>query len=291
VYSAQAFQADVDDTNLSGQVTLNFQPTTSINTFATFATSFKPVGLNLGGLPTANGEVLIELAVIKPERVLHYEIGVKTSPSRNSIVNLTLFNTEIRDFQTLVQAADLAINRGYLANAEQVRVRGAELDASLKVRKFLSLTGALTYTDGKYVSFTNAPPPLEETGGPTFKDISGGALPGISKWSASLTAELATKGHLIGQQGQFFLAADAFYRSGFSSSPSPSQYLNVEAYTLLSGRAGFRATDGISIFLWGRNILNANYFEQLLPGAGNAGHYAGVLGDPRTYGITLRASL
>jgi iron complex outermembrane receptor protein len=35
-------------------------------------------------------------------------------------------------------------------------------------------------------------------------------------------------------------------------------------------------------------MLDKDYFEQLLPAAGNAGHYAGVLGDPRTFGITLR---
>jgi len=28
----------------------------------------------------------------------------------------------------------------------------------------------------------------------------------------------------------------------------------------------------------------------LLPAGGGAGHYAGVLGDPRTYGVSLRYS-
>ena len=36
------------------------------------------------------------------------------------------------------------------------------------------------------------------------------------------------------------------------------------------------------------NLFNKDYFEQLLPAGGNAGHYAGVLGDPRTYGLTLK---
>jgi iron complex outermembrane receptor protein len=38
-------------------------------------------------------------------------------------------------------------------------------------------------------------------------------------------------------------------------------------------------------------LLDKDYFEQLLPAGGNAGHYAAVLGDPRTWGITLRYSL
>ncbi|HRO71844.1 MAG TPA: TonB-dependent receptor, partial [Chitinophagaceae bacterium] len=91
--------------------------------------------------------------------------------------------------------------------------------------------------------------------------------------------------------GKFFIALDGYYRSSFSSSPSPSAYLNVDGYALLNGRLGFRNTNGFSIFVWGRNLLDKDYYEQLLPAGGNAGHYAGVLGDQRTYGITLRYSL
>ena len=291
VYSNQAFDAEVDKTNISGQITAAFRAHKRANFFATYALSFKPVGLNLGGLPSANGQPLTELAVIRPEQVQHYELGFKTQPVNRSILNLTLYNTEIKDYQTLVQTADLAVNRGYLSNAERVRVFGAELDASYRIEKYLSLSGSVSYTNGKYVSFTNAPPPLEETGGPTFKDISGGDLPGISKWAFSLSAESAAKGDLFGQKGEYFVAVDAYYRSSFSSSPSPSAYLVVDGYTLLNARIGFRAFEGFSLFVWSRNLLDQNYFEQLLPGAGNAGHYAAVLGDPRTFGVTLRYNL
>jgi iron complex outermembrane recepter protein len=43
--------------------------------------------------------------------------------------------------------------------------------------------------------------------------------------------------------------------------------------------------------VWGRNIFNQNYYEQLLVAGGNAGQYAGVLGDPRTFGVTLKLAL
>ena len=86
------------------------------------------------------------------------------------------------------------------------------------------------------------------------------------------------------------MALDGYYRSSFSSSPSPSAYLNIDGYALVNGRFGFRATNGLSVFVWGRNLFDKDYYEQLLPAGGNAGHYAGVLGDPRTYGVTLRYS-
>jgi iron complex outermembrane receptor protein len=289
VYNDQAFTADVNNTNLSGQLTVAYKVSKSINTFATYSTSYKPIGINLGGLPNSGGQPMIELAEIKPEFATHVEFGIKTTPTKNSIVNLVVYNTDIKDYQTQVQAADLSVNRGYLANAEKVRVRGVELDASVNVKRYLAIYGAVAYTEGKYISFTNAPLPLEETGAPvSFKDVSGGALPGISKWAGSLGAEVSTKGNLLGKTGRFFLALDGYYRSSFSSNPSPSKYLVVDGYALLNGRLGFRVSQGTSFFIWGRNILDQNYFEQLLPGAGNAGHYAGVLGDPRTYGVTLR---
>jgi len=289
VYSDQAFEANIDDTNLSGQLTLAFKASDKINTFATFSTGFKPVGLNLGGLPNANGQPMLELAVIQPESVRHYEVGVKAQPTRNISLGLTVYNTDVSDYQAQVQAADLSVNRGYLANAEKVRVRGVEFDGTVRFNSFFSLYGSLAYTDGNYVRFTNAPPPLEETGGPTFKDVSGGQLPGISEWAASFGGESATRTtSFLGQEGEFVFAVDGFSRSSFSSNPSPSAYLIVEGYTLLNGRAGFRAAEGVSLYLWVRNAFDKDYFEQLLPGAGNAGHYAGVLGDQRTYGVTLR---
>lgn len=289
VYTDQVFNAKTDDTNLTGQLTVAFKPNGNINTYATFSASYKPVGLNLGGLPTANGQPMLQLAEIKPEYVQHYEAGIKTTPSAASTLNLAIFNTDIKDFQTQVQTAELGVNRGYLANAEKVQVRGAELDGNIRFNNNLSIFGAVAYTDGKYKSFKNAPVPLEETGGTSsFKDISGGRLPGISKWSGSLGGELSASGKFLAQGGRYFVALDGYYRSEFSSSPSPSPFLNVDGYVLFNGRLGFRATKGVSVFIWGRNLLHKDYYEQLLVAAGNAGQYAGVLGDPGTYGITLR---
>jgi iron complex outermembrane recepter protein len=289
VYTNQAFNFNVEENNVSGQVTLSFRPNKQINSFATFSTSYKPVGVNLGGLPTANGAVLIDLARVKPEYVTHYEVGVKTRPTPQSTLNVTLYNTDIKDFQTQVQTAEVGVNRGYLANAESVRVQGVEIDGNIKFGEHLSLNSSVSYTDGKYISFTNAPVPLEETGGEfAFKDISGGVLPGISKWACSIGGEYSGAGKFISLKGNYFVALDTYYRSSFSSSPSPSQFLNIDGYALLNGRIGFRASNGISVLVWGRNLLNKNYFEQLLPAAGNSGYYAAVLGDPATYGTTVR---
>lgn len=296
VFSDQAYVADADEDNFTYNLTIAYSANKRVNVYGTYSTSFKPVGVNVAGLPNVNGQPATDLAVIKPEDVRHAELGIKTNPTDELTLNVTLHNSNIYDYQTNVQSPELGVNRGYIANAEEVRVNGVEVDAYLRVGKKFSFNAALAYTDGEYVSFTNAPLPLEETGRTVdgvqvaFEDVSGGRLPGISKWAGSLGGEFTTKASLLGQEGKFFIAFDTYYRSEFSSSPSPSQFLNIDRYTILNARIGFRLFQGASVSLWSRNLLDQNYYEQLLPAGGNAGHYAGVLGDPRTFGITLRQS-
>lgn len=298
VYANQKFNTTTDNENLSGNVTVSYRPTTKINVYGTFSTAYKPVGVNVGGLPTTTtGEADLSLAVVKPEYVQHYEIGAKTKPVKGAILNITAFQTDIKDYQTNVQSPQLGVNRGYLANAEKVIVKGLEVDGTIQVQRFLTLNAAVAYLDGKYDKFTNAPLPLEETGHTelvnnvatqvAFKDASGGRLPGISKWNTSGGFELSTAGKVSAVDGRWFIASDISYRSEYSSNPTPSKVLNVKGYTLVNARFGFKA-DKFSIFGWSRNIGDTQYFEQLQAAAGNSGLYSGVLGDPRTFGATLR---
>ncbi|MFC3563099.1 TonB-dependent receptor [Pedobacter jamesrossensis] len=298
VYSNQQFNTNIENNNFSGNLTISYRPTDRINAYGTFSTAYKPVGVNVGGLPTTStGAADLSLAVVKPEYVQHYELGVKTKPTKGAILNVTAFNTDIKDYQTNVQSPQLGVNRGYLANAEKVKVKGLEIDGTYQLERFLTLNAAVAYLDGKYVEFTNAPLPLEETGHTetingvatqvAFKDASGGRLPGISKWNISGGAEFSLKGNLATKEGRYFIAGDVSYHSNYSSNPTPSSVLNVNGYGLINARLGFKS-DKFSFFAWSRNIGNKNYFEQLQAAAGNSGLYAGVLGDPRTYGLTLR---
>jgi iron complex outermembrane receptor protein len=292
VLAPQKYSAKVDDTNLSGQFTVAYKAATSVNTYATYATSFKSVGLNLNGLPTnALGEPILSTATVKPEDVRHIEIGIKTEPARGVTANVTMFNTQINDFQAQVVNASVGVLRGYLANAEEVQVRGVEFDGAVALSRRFSLYGSAAFTDGKYESFADAPPPLEDTGGPQVKDVSGSRLPGISKAAISFGGEYVARGGVFGRSGEFFGAVDASYRSSFSSSSSESQYMFVDGYTLLNTRVGFRAADGWTLSLWSRNLLNRNYFDLLTAAPGNTGLVVGQPGDPRTFGLTLRVSL
>lgn len=282
-YGNQTALREDNDTNVSGQLTLAFKASDRLNYYASYATAFKSIGINLGGGPAIE---------IPPEDVQHVEVGIKTSPSPGTRLNLNAFNTAIENFQT--QVLVVGNPRPVIASAEKVRVRGVELDGSLRLGPSLSLQGALAYTDGRYVRFPNAPVPLELTGytGPSGPqvDVSGLRLPGISRWSAALGGEYRRPAAALGESGELFAGADVFYRSGFSSSATPSEFLNVDGYGLLNLQLGFRAGTGWSAYLWVRNALDKQYVELLQPApAGQgAGHYGAQLGDPRTFGLALR---
>jgi len=95
---------------------------------------------------------------------------------------------------------------------------------------------------------------------------------------------------MFSRAGEYFAALDTSYRSSFSSSATYSNYLIIPSYSLVNARVGFRVADGWTLSVWSRNLLNKDYFEQLLaaPGGNGAGYYGAVLGDPRTYGLSLR---
>jgi iron complex outermembrane receptor protein len=290
VLSPQAYASEGQDENVSGNLTLAYALTDDVNLYATYATAFKTFGLNNNGLPLDSlGNVAVQLATVEPEDTRHIEVGVKTRPAPGWVLNITAFQTTINDYQVNVVNGQVGVIRGYLANADEVRVRGVEIDTSGEISDALSVYANVAWTDGEFVSFTDAPPPLEQSGGAIqVVDASGTRLPGLSEWAAAGGGEFNQPGALLGRRGEYFFAADASYRSAFSSSPTASAYLNIDGYTLVNARLGFRGDNGWDVFVWGRNVLDQDYFEILSAGGSSSGYYAGLPGDPRTYGVTLR---
>ncbi len=292
ILSAQDYAADFSDFNVSGQISASYRASEDISLFLTYARSFKSGGVNLSGIPNdASGAPALDTAEIAPEKVSHYEAGLKAqSADRNLSLNLTGFWTDIRDYQANVVNASVGVLRGYLANADKVRVRGLEVETTARLSDWITAYASGAFTDADYISFVDAPCPIEMTGGAQVCDISGSRLPGVSKWSASAGGEIAQPVSFGDLSGEAYLAADASYRSNFSSSATQSQYMDIDGYALLNLRAGWRADKDWEVFFWARNVTRVEYFEFLSAQPGNSGLIVGQIGDPRTYGVTLRAA-
>ncbi len=288
VLAPQSYAPKFDNWNLSGDITLAYEVSPDIHSYATYARSYKSGGINLSGLPLdGNNNPILSTETVKPETVNHYELGLKTQLlDRRATINLAAFWTDIYDYQATVNNFQLAVLRGYLANAGKVRTRGIEFDSAFRPTGGLNLYVNGAYTDAKYVRFANAPCPPELSGGansPPFCDISGQRLPGVSKWAFSYGAEYNWS---LGD-GQLYVGYDGSYRSDFSSNPSPSAYMNIPGYSLSNFRVGYRKGDKLNVFAWVRNAFDQNYYELLTTQSGNTGLIVGQPGDPRTVGVTL----
>ncbi len=294
VFSPQEYSPSFSDWNFSYDLTATWKATPDILLYATYAKTFKSGGINQNGVPNgADGNPLLAAATIKPESVQHYEAGAKAEFwDRRGTFNLSIFRTDIKDYQANVNNGQFGVLRGYLANAGKVRTQGVEADFSIRPSERFRAYANGAYTDAKYARFVDAPCPPELSGGsnsPPNCDISGQRLPGVSKWAFSFGAEVNAPAKLLAQDGEVYFGYDGSYRSNYSSNASPSAYTWIDGYSLSNFRAGFRTEDGLDIYAWVRNAFDKKYLDQLFVGPGNTGLITGLPGDPRTWGGTIKA--
>ncbi len=311
VLAPQNYQPKFDDTNISGDFTVSYDLTDDVLAYATYARSFKSGGINLSGLPLdANNQPITAVETVKPEKINHYEAGLKTQfLDRKVTLNLAGFWTDIKDYQATVTNSQANVIRGYLANAQQVRVRGIETDLSVRPTDRLNLYVNSAITDHEYVRFIDAPCPPELSGGtaasaanppsapgtpggfsPANCDISGQWLPGISELAFSYGLDYTLPTQILGQVGDVYFGFDGTYRSEFSSNPSRSLYTDVDGYALANFRLGFRTDSGWDIYGWVRNAFDEEYFDYLTTQSGSTGLVVGQPGEPRIYGLTAKVS-
>lgn len=311
VYQPQVSAPSDSAWNFTYDLNVNYKIAPDILAYATYAKSFKTLGINQNGLPLdANNQPITGAGTVKPESVNHFEVGLKTQFwNRRATFNLTAFRTEIKNFQATVNNGQFGVLRGYLANAGKVRSQGIEADFKVVASDRFTAYANGAFTDAKYKKFVDAPCPPELAGGTAITnpatqtpaapgtsgfsrpncDISGQNLPGVSKWAFSYGAEYNIPVTLLDKDGQAYLGVDGNYRSHWNSNASPSIYTEVKGYALTNFRAGFRG-EGFDVFGWVRNAFDVNYIENLQVAPGNTGLIAGQPGDPRTWGGTIKVS-
>ena len=85
-----------------------------------------------------------------------------------------------------------------------------------------------------------------------------------------------------------FVHADSNSRSGYNGDSSLSRYTFINGYNVTNGSVGYRFGNGLEVAVFGRNILGANYIQNVTIQAGNSGLILGTPSDPATIGVTLR---
>jgi len=293
VLRPQRYTARDSDGSLSGRGNLAWQVTDATLAYASYARGFKSGGINMSGLPLDNAnQPVLATAVVRPERNTSYEVGLKTALfDRRLIVDADAFVTLVRDFQATVVENALTQTvqlRGYLSNIPRVRVRGIEADVTALVLPGLTTRAGFAWSDGVYADYPAGPCPLEvQTAATTCCDLTGRRLASLPRLALTASADYA---RALGR-GQVFVHVDAAARSGFNGDPSLSRFTYIRGYTLANANIGYRFASGIEAILWARNLLDADYLQNLTVQAGNSGLIVGTPSDPRTIGATLRVRI
>ena len=88
--------------------------------------------------------------------------------------------------------------------------------------------------------------------------------------------------------GPIAVAIGAIAKYGFAFAKFASIFVAIGGYALINLRAGFLFSNGWEAFVWAKNVFDQHYFQYLSAQPGNSGAVFGLLGDPRTVGVTVR---
>jgi iron complex outermembrane receptor protein len=280
--TASSLTARDNQGDLSGSINLSYQAAPSILTYVNYARGYKSGGLNLTQLPAGVS------AVVAPESVDSVEAGLKTQFfNRRLTLNADLFWEQDQDYQANI--LDPSLLKQYLSNVPRVRSEGVEIDAQARPTDNLSLYSSLTFDDAVYASYVNGTCGLENIT-LTHCNLSGRPLAGTPKWSVAAGGEYSHPVRLGNRETEGYVGVDYTYRSSLYSAASDSIYSRLPSLNLVNLRVGVRAPDGRwDAYLWARNLFNENYLTFISAGIGNTGALVSQLGDPRTFGVTLRA--
>ena len=270
----------------SGLLNLSYRFTDDLLGYATLSHGEKSGGVNLavGSAPTAGADSLL----IGTERANNAELGFKSTLwDRRLQLNANVFWTQVNAYQT--NAYDAANRVQYLTNAGSVRSRGVEFESTLVPLRGLTLNINGSYNDVSYLSYKDAPCPPEISqapGAPASCDLSGHQVVGASKWIGNANGEY--KWNLSSGLEEYVTASYAF-RSKAVGTVEDSDYGQIPSYAVVNLSTGLRGDFNQGqwdVSLWLKNAFDKTYYTTLWTG-GNGG-YEGLLGTPRTLGLTGR---
>lgn len=270
----------------SGLLSLSYRLTDDLLTYATLSHGEKSGGVNL-----AVGTALVagpDSLLIGTERANNAELGFKSTLwDRRLLLNANVFWTQVNGYQT--NAFDEVNRVQFLTNAGSVRSRGVELESTLIPLRGLTLNINGSYNDVSYLSYKDAPCPPEVSlapGAPASCDLTGHQVVGASKWIGNANGEYKWN---LGNGLEEYVTASYAFRSKAVGTVEDSDFGQIPSYALVNLSTGLRGDFNQGqwdVSLWLKNAFDKTYYTTLWAAAN--GGYEGLLGTPRTLGVTGR---
>ena len=259
------------ETALTGTGNIAYEFSPNLNTYVSYARGYKSGGYNFdrAGFATPATPNARDLA-FRRETVDAFEAGIKAELfDRKLRANLAAFHQVFHGFQLIEYTGINFVVR----SLEEAVTKGAELEVTVRPVTGLTLSEGVTYTDAHYPNKVGnrqyANQRMEQA--PKYVNV------------ASITYDFP-----IGEALRGVAYADARYSSRFFTGGFDPNRIQ-RAFTTANVRFALRDRgDRWSAELWARNVFDQFYFRRVIPATFQAGSYSAFLGDPRTYGATLR---
>jgi iron complex outermembrane recepter protein len=292
-----------DDGELSGTIKASYRLNPSVLAYASYARGYKSFGYNLDRVHRTGTTTPVSSLFFPSETVDSYEAGVKTTLlDRTLLLNATYFHQTFENFQ-------LNTFNGVGFTVEPVpELTSQGVDADMvwfTPVEGLSLQGGVTYTDAQYGMFTAAD--LVDPNNFPAASLLPGSRPSFApEWSATMSINYdRSLGN--GLRGGFNLAGK--YMSEYNTGSDLLPFKLQDAFTTLNGRVIFGAeNEAWTAEFWVQNMTDEEYVQVAYNGplqgtffqstvqpngtfynpALDTGTYDAFLGQPRTYGATLR---
>jgi len=292
---------ETDDGELSGTIKAAYRFNDSVMAYGSYARGYKSFGYNLDRVQT--GVTPTASLLFPSETVDSFEVGLKnTLFNRTVLLNLTYFNQKFEDFQLNTFLGTAFV----VESIPELKSQGVDADfVWFTPIEGLSFNGGVTYTDTKYGDFVAG----DLTNPGNFPQLS--LLPGARasfapEWSAtgSVSFDRSIGG---GLKAGFNLSAK--YSTEYNTGSDLLPYKMQDAFTLLNGRITLGSEDERwALDIWAQNLTDEEYKQVAInaPLQGSAFQstvqpngtyfnpaldtqtYNAFMGQPRTYGATLR---
>jgi iron complex outermembrane receptor protein len=265
----------LEEGNVPWRANLNWHATDDVLLYANVSRGFKA-----GNFPTLSASNASQFTPVTQEELTAYETGFKaTFPAGRMQLNGAAFYYDYSNKQLRGRVSDPLFGQlEALVNVPRSHVWGTEVQWTwAPVGGFTANVGATylqTQIDGTFENFS-------QFGGPP-QSFSGNAFPYSPQWQAN--ADLGYR-YVLPHAMAAFVGAGLTYRSKTKGGLENDARLAIDSYTLVDLRAGIEDELGRwRAMLWGRNVTDEYYWNNVLKAQDNVVRYAG---RPSTYGITL----
>jgi iron complex outermembrane recepter protein len=265
--------SSLDQNNVAWKGSLDWKPVT--DTLVYFSAS---KGYKSGSFADIPAIISTSLTPVVQESVLSYELGTKTALFERRIE----FDAAAFDYDYDNKQTQGYVNSPFgvfqaLINIPKSTVHGGEISATLRPFTGFHLSGGVTYVDAKV---SGVSPVLTASG--TEENVGGEQLPLTPQWQLVGDTEYD---HPLSSDWNGFIGGSVSYRSSTNATFGDDPRFEVDGYALVDARLGIESADGIwRIQLWGKNILNKNYWNDVVKISDTYGRLTGM---PATYGISV----